>query len=91
MTPPRIAEAPVAFECELEEKIETASRHIFIGRVLWLHAREDLIDVEHCRVRLQNYFPVARFGASFYIRTRDRFSMSDEHGGAEATGIDEIA
>ena len=91
VTPPRIVEAPVAFECELEEKIETASRHIFIGRVLWLHAREDLIDVEHCRVRLQNYFPVARFGASFYIRTRDRFSMSDEHGGAEATGIDEIA
>jgi len=91
VTPPRIVEAPVAFECELEEKIETASRHIFIGRVLWLHAREDLVDVEHCRVRLQNYFPVARFGASFYIRTRDRFSMSDEHGGAEATGIDEIA
>jgi flavin reductase (DIM6/NTAB) family NADH-FMN oxidoreductase RutF len=91
VTPPRIVEAPVAFECELEEKIETASRHIFIGRVLWLHARADLIDVEHCRVRLQNYFPVARFGASFYIRTRDRFSMSDEHGGAEATGIDEIA
>jgi flavin reductase (DIM6/NTAB) family NADH-FMN oxidoreductase RutF len=91
VTPPRIVEAPVAFECELEEKIETASRHIFIGRVLWLHAREDLIDVEHCRVRLQNYFPVARFGASFYIRTRDRFSMSDEHGGAEATGIDEIS
>jgi flavin reductase (DIM6/NTAB) family NADH-FMN oxidoreductase RutF len=91
VTPPRIVEAPVAFECELEEKIETASRHIFIGRVLWLHAREDLIDVERCRVRLQNYFPVARFGASFYIRTRDRFSMSDEHGGAEATGIDEIA
>jgi flavin reductase (DIM6/NTAB) family NADH-FMN oxidoreductase RutF len=91
VTPPHIVEAPVAFECELEEKIETASRHIFIGRVLWLHARADLIDVEHCRVRLQNYFPVARFGASFYIRTRDRFSMSDEHGGAEATGIDEIA
>lgn len=91
VTPPRIVEAPVAFECELEEKIETASRHIFIGRVLWLHAREGLVDVEHCRVRLQNYFPVARFGASFYIRTRDRFAMSDEHGGAEASAIDEIA
>jgi len=91
VTPPCIAEAPVAFECELAEKIETASRHIFIGRVLWLHAREDLIDVERYRVKLQNYFPVARFGASFYIRTRDRFSMSVEHGGAESTGIDEIA
>jgi flavin reductase (DIM6/NTAB) family NADH-FMN oxidoreductase RutF len=91
VAPPRIAEAPVAFECALDEKIETASRYIFIGRVLWLHAREDLIDLERHRVRLQNYFPVARFGASFYIRTRDRFAMSAGHGGAESTGIDEIA
>jgi flavin reductase (DIM6/NTAB) family NADH-FMN oxidoreductase RutF len=89
--PPCIAEAPVAFECVLEEKLETASRHILIGRVLWLHAREDLIDLERYRVRLQNYFPVARFGASFYIRTRDRFSMSVDHGGVESATIDEIA
>jgi flavin reductase (DIM6/NTAB) family NADH-FMN oxidoreductase RutF len=88
--PPCIAEAPVAFECVLQEKLETASRHIFIGRVLWLHAREDLIDLERYRVRLQNYFPVARFGASFYIRTRDRFSMSLDHGGVESATIDEL-
>src|SRR5881409_3343214 len=61
VAPPCIAEAPVAFECALAETIETQSRHIFIGRVLWLHAREDLIDIEHYRVRLQNFFPVARF------------------------------
>ena len=89
--PPCIAQAPVAFECVLHEKLETASRHIFIGRVLWLHAREDLIDLERYRVRLQNYFPVARFGASFYVRTRDRFSMSVDHGGVESAVIDEIA
>jgi flavin reductase (DIM6/NTAB) family NADH-FMN oxidoreductase RutF len=29
--PPRIAEAPVAFECTLWETLETASRQIFIG------------------------------------------------------------
>ena len=89
--PPRIAEAPVAFECRLSEKLETASRHIFIGEVLWLHARDDLIDIELYRVRLQNYFPVARFGASFYIRTRDRFSMDPEKGGSESNPIDEIS
>jgi len=89
--PPCIAEAPVAFECLLAETLETQSRHILIGRVLWLHAREDLIDLDHYRVRLQNFFPVARFGASFYIRTRDRFSLSGGHGGAESTAIDEIA
>ena len=89
--PPRIAEAPVAFECRLSEKIETNSRHIFIGEVLCLHARDELIDTERWRVRLQNYFPVARFGASFYIRTRDRFAMNPEKEGAESNPIDEIS
>jgi flavin reductase (DIM6/NTAB) family NADH-FMN oxidoreductase RutF len=36
--PPRIVEAPVAFECCVHEKLETPSRAIFIGRVLSLHA-----------------------------------------------------
>lgn len=88
--PPHIVEAPVAFECVLSEKLETTSRYIFIGQVLWLHARDDLIDMEQCRVRLQNYFPVARFGASFYIRTRDRFAMKDQSVESDSTPIDEI-
>ena len=73
--------------------LETDSRYIFIGRVLWLHARDDLIDLETTRVRLQNYFPVARFGASFYINTRDRYALGDKGDGGEAprsTMIDEI-
>jgi flavin reductase (DIM6/NTAB) family NADH-FMN oxidoreductase RutF len=83
--PPRIAQAPVAFECTLWETLETASRQIFIGQVRWLHAREGLIDTATWRVKLQEYFPVARFGASFYVRTRDRFSFD-----AKANAIDEI-
>ncbi|WP_077033909.1 flavin reductase family protein [Pelomonas sp. KK5] len=86
--PPHIVEAPVAFECRLHETLETDSRYIFLGRIVWLHARDGLIDLERHRVRLQEYFPVARFGASFYIRTRDRFSMEEE--GSNSTRIDEI-
>ena len=95
--PPRIFEAPVAFECKLWEKLETDSRYIFIGKVLWLHARDELIDLEKHRVRLQHYFPVARFGASFYINTRERYALGDPNSkggdGGEAprsTAIDEI-
>ncbi len=91
--PPRIAEAPVAFECRLWEKLETESRYIFIGKILWLHARDELIDLEKHRVRLQNYFPVARFGASFYTNTRERFALGDKGDGGEAprsTAIDEM-
>ena len=91
--PPRIAEAPVAFECKLWETLETESRYIFIGKVLWLHARDELIDLQTHRVRLQHYFPVARFGASFYINTRERYALGDKGDGGEAprsTAIDEI-
>jgi len=84
VAPPRIAQAPVAFECTLFETLETASRHIFIGQVRCLHARDGLIDTETWRVRLQDYFPVGRFGASFYVRTRERFAI-DEAGGPRPT------
>ncbi len=75
VAPPRIAEAPVAFECTLWETLETTSRHIFIGRVHRLHARDELVDTKTWRVRLQHYFPVGRFGASDYVTTRDRFTL----------------
>lgn len=77
VAPPRIAEAPVAFECTLFETMETASRQVFIGQVRWMHARDELIDTENWRVRLEHYLPVARFGASFYMRTRERFAIED--------------
>lgn len=90
--PARIVEAPVAFECTLWETLETASRQIFIGQVHWLHARDGLIDTEAWRVHLQDYFPVGRFGASFYVGTRDRFTLDAAPDGAAArsTAIDEI-
>jgi flavin reductase (DIM6/NTAB) family NADH-FMN oxidoreductase RutF len=88
--PPRIVEAPVAFECKLHEKLETESRYILIGRVLCLHVREGLVDTERWRVRLQDYFPVGRFGASFYVRTRDRFAIEGQDHESRNTSIDEI-
>lgn len=94
VAPPYIAEAPVAFECTLWETLQTDSRQIFIGKVRWLHAREGLVDTERWRVRLQDYFPVGRFGASFYVNTRDRFAIdagqATAPGQAAATDIDEM-
>ncbi len=89
---PRIAEAPVAFECTLAERMATASRHVYFGRIRRLHARHGLVDTETWRVRLQDYAPVGRFGASFYTGTRERFSLaSDDVGeGARVTEIDEF-
>jgi len=92
VAPPRILEAPVAFECVLHEKLETDSRYVFIGRIVRLAARDGLIDTEAWRVNLRDYHPVARFGASFYTRTNERFSLSDAPGerAPTATRIDEL-
>jgi len=92
VAPPRIAEAPIAFECVLHEKLETPSRYVFIGRIKWMAARDGLIDTEAWRVNLRDYRPIARFGASFYTRTDDRFSIADKAGepAPVSTAIDEI-
>ena len=78
--PPRIAQAPVAFECILHETMQTPSRYVFFGAIKWMAARPGLIDTDAWRVNLRDYTPVARFGASFYIRCGDRFAMSDAQG-----------
>lgn len=88
--PPRIVEAPVAFECVLHEKLETPSRYVFIGRVLWLSARDGLVDTTAWRVNLRDYHPVGRFGASFYVTSRNRFAITDPSSESCSTPIDEI-
>jgi flavin reductase (DIM6/NTAB) family NADH-FMN oxidoreductase RutF len=89
VAPPRIAEAPVAFECTLWETLETDSRQIFIGQVRWMHARDELIDTETWRVRLQHYHPVGRFGASFYVKTNERYAL-EAQAQSRSTSIDEM-
>lgn len=92
VAPPRVAEAPVAFECRLHEKLETDSRYVFIGRIVRLVARQGLIDTEAWRVNLRDYHPVARFGASFYVRSGDRFALGKGTATEDpkATGIDSL-
>lgn len=90
VAPPRIAEAPVAFECVLHETLETPSRYVFIGRVVWLSARPGLVDTETWRVNLRQYHPVGRFGASFYLKSTDRFAIHDAKGEAATSAIDSL-
>lgn len=90
--PPRIQEAPVAFECVLQEKLETDSRYVFIGRIRWMAARDGLIDTAQWRVNLRDYHPVGRFGVSFYTRSSDRFAIADKGAPAasQSTAIDTL-
>jgi flavin reductase (DIM6/NTAB) family NADH-FMN oxidoreductase RutF len=92
VAPPRIIEAPVAFECVLHETMATDSRYVFIGRIKWMVAKDGLIDTQAWRVNLRDYSPIARFGASFYTRTTDRFALPSSAGDAAAasTNIDAL-
>jgi flavin reductase (DIM6/NTAB) family NADH-FMN oxidoreductase RutF len=73
--PPRIAQAPVALECRLHTKLDMPGRHLFIGQVLWLHAREGIVDPQTQRVQLDSYHPVGRMFANRYVRTGDQFEV----------------
>lgn len=75
VAPPRIAEAPVAFECRLHKHVELPRRHLFIGEVLWLHARENIIDPKTLRVNFADYRPVGRLFANRYLHTGDHFTI----------------
>lgn len=90
VAPPRIVQAPVAFECVLHDKMETPSRIVFIGEIKWLSVRDGLVDTTAWRVHLQNYHPVGRFGASFYVTSRDRFAVGDASPSTRTTPIDEL-
>jgi flavin reductase (DIM6/NTAB) family NADH-FMN oxidoreductase RutF len=75
--PPRIADAPFSLECRLIQRVEINPRRLLaIGQVVWLRARDGLVDPQTMRVDTAQYHPVGRLYADRYIRTRDSFSIT---------------
>ena len=73
---PRIAEAPISFECRLFQRIEVGSaREIVLGEVVHVHARDGLIDPVSKRVSEERYVPVGRLYGTRYCTTRQRFEL----------------
>ena len=76
--PPRIAEAPVAFECERLVIVEVGvERAVVLGRVVAIHIRDEFIlDPARCYVDTQKLDLIGRMhGGGWYARTRDSFDM----------------
>jgi flavin reductase (DIM6/NTAB) family NADH-FMN oxidoreductase RutF len=76
--PPRIAEAPVSFECERFMLVDlTTTRTLVLGRVLAMHVRDDaVLDRERCYIDTPKLDLIGRMhGAGWYARTTDRFEM----------------
>lgn len=78
VVPPRIAESPVALECERFATMEIgADRAIVLGRVLAMHVKDEaVIDADRCYIDSPKLNLIGRMhGAGWYARTTDLFEL----------------
>ena len=74
---PRIAEAPVSFECERYLGIEVSSaREIILGRIVMAHVREDIIDLRTYYSDHEKLDALGRMGGNGYAGTLDYFDLA---------------
>jgi len=71
--PPRIAESPVAFECETHQVIPLGGNTLVLGRILAMHVRDDcVLDPVRHHIDTPRLGLVGRMhGGGWYLRTED--------------------
>jgi 2-nitrobenzoate nitroreductase len=70
---PRVLEAPIAWECRLYKVLEfSKQRSIVFGEIVGMYIREDLLDAEKLRIRIDRFEPYGRLGGPNYCRSTDR-------------------
>ncbi len=74
---PRVAEAPIAFECVLDRIVVISDQPgggaAIFGRVTCVHVRDDIYD--NGRIDLEALRPIGRLAGDSYTRTSDVFHM----------------
>ncbi|MEX2577769.1 MAG: flavin reductase family protein [Verrucomicrobiales bacterium] len=76
VSPPRIAEAPVALECREWSTLEIGRNRLVIGLIDRVHTRDGILDPGTLLVDPDAFAPIGRMEVpSGYCRTRDRFQM----------------
>jgi flavin reductase (DIM6/NTAB) family NADH-FMN oxidoreductase RutF len=78
VAPPRIAESPVAMECETLSIVEVGpGRSVVLGRVLAFHIDDAcVLDPARCHIDTPKLDLIGRMGgAGGYVRTTDRFEI----------------
>lgn len=79
VAPPRIAESPVAMECETLTIVEVGpGRSVVLGRVVAFHIDDAcVLDAARCYIDTPKLDLIGRMGGSGgYVRTTDRFEIS---------------
>jgi flavin reductase (DIM6/NTAB) family NADH-FMN oxidoreductase RutF len=76
--PPRIAESPVAMECELMQIVDLGESGLVLGRVVAMHVRDEFVlDAEKHYIDTPKLKLVGRMhGTGWYARTSDLFEMA---------------
>ena len=73
---PRIAEALVQMECRLASVVEVGDNQIVLGEVVFLHVRDEFMEVESLRVRTEALGLIGRMhGGGWYTQTTDLFDL----------------
>ena len=76
--PPRVAQSPIQFECELLQLVEIGSgplaANVVIGRILLIHVDPDVYN-EQGKIDPQKVDSIGRMGGLSYTLTRQRFDL----------------
>lgn len=76
--PPRVAAAPVAFECQLDRVIDIGegplAAHVTFGRIQLVHVADEIIGADG-RPDAAKLDLIGRMGGESYTRTTERFSL----------------
>jgi flavin reductase (DIM6/NTAB) family NADH-FMN oxidoreductase RutF len=77
VAPPRIAESPVCFECKRITGLSLGNNSMLeVGRVIHIHIRDDLMDMEKLYVKTDQIGLIGRMhGRGWYTKTHDLFLM----------------
>ncbi len=79
VSPPRVAESPLTFECVTRQVFRlnpgvAGGGNIVVGEVVWIHAADGVLD-ERGRINPAALAAVGRMGGLGYCRTTDRFEL----------------
>jgi flavin reductase (DIM6/NTAB) family NADH-FMN oxidoreductase RutF/acyl carrier protein len=83
VSPPRVEEASIAFECGVRDIIEISDQPgggwVVLGNVLCVHVHDHLVDEETLRVDHDALAPVARLGGHYFQRPGEAFPLKRHH------------
>ena len=85
--PPRVATAPVAFECNLDRIVRVGDgplgANVVFGRILCAHVDESVLDAAG-HIDPAKLDTIGRMGGDYYVRTRELFTIVRPAGGSVA-------